>query len=434
MLVPFIHALKIVYPESHIDLYTTPMIAKIGLYHEAIDETFVLPKIRQSGKLLVKPLWSFSRELRKKGYTVSYFTNDYMFWPLVLAGVKTIIQEQKSIGFRLRCIGTPHAARRDNLRHAAERHVNNIEHAYHITIPKEDYNFELSFPQKLIQSSYSPQSPYVYLSADGHSVKKYHSELYQRVCQYLLDQGHIVVIDGLVDRFNLDQFQDHPNVHYTVGKTSIFEFFGLVKQCALLVSVDSGPSHVACMFKVKSVIFHPPKANFPFKTAGFFKDNWSYKLSPSDSDCSLACSVFQSCRYDYCETDYVFEDIVDTLQKALSSERSWEEKEFERYQKSVGIALLTDDPQRQEWVKTQKEKGYFVISGREEDHAKTFSDFHSFIKKNRIHIVYVDKKKLSLKFYIWDLWYRHSERAYIKILPFNTTTPWFSEAISTLRK
>jgi heptosyltransferase II len=442
MLVPFIHELKNLFPNSMIDIYTSPVAGKLAKHHPAIDHVFERPSIRNNGKLNIKKAWKFSRELKNVNYDIAYFTNDYMFWPLLFAGVGSIIQEQKSLEYRLFCKGTPNSYRRDNLRHASERHVNNIEHAFNVRIPFETYDFSLNFPDSVIKSEFIPNTPYIYLNADGNSVKKYHPDFYKRFCKYLLEKGYVVLIDGLSDRFGLDQFKSEKNVIYAVGKTSLYEMFGLIKNCTLLVSVDSGPSHVACMFQKKSLVLHPPKANFPFKTAGFYKDNWSYKLSPSESKCPLHCSVFQACKESYCEEDYEINDVIDFFEEIMAKERTWKEKEFERYQKSVGVGVFFSGAVtkiNKLWIDENKNNGFFMFFQENMDlNTLTFKEFYTLIKKHRLHLIFVDGQSLSLKFKLWDWWCSFSEKAYIKILPKNEyddlSKTWFNEALTSLKE
>lgn len=438
MLVPFIYGLKSVFPEATIDLYTSPVAAKCAVYHPCVNRVLPIPKLRDKGRVQWAKVREFASELKSKHYDYGYFTNDYMFWPLFMGGVGTILQEQKSLLFKLTCKGTPQRYRRHNLRHAAQRHVNNIEHAFSVSIPAESYNFSLNFPDDLIHSDWIPSRPYIYINADGNSVKKYEPKFYQELCVALIEKGHLIVIDGIHDHFGLDYLASHPNVVYSVGKTSLYELFGLIKYSSLVVSVDSGPSHLACVFKRKSVIFHPPKANFPFKTAGFYKDNWSYKTSPSESACALKCSVFQACKETDCQTDYQVVDVLKLVDRALITERTWEEKAFEMLQKSVGIAFITASDlteQQQDWINRMKQQGFFMFVQSGVDIASmSLERVHDLIKKHRLHLVVIDKEKLPLKCIMWNWWYRISEKAYVTFLPrpnYNDSH-WFEQAVTRL--
>ena len=101
MLIPFIYGLKQVFPLSTIDIYTSPVASKCAAYHPCIDTVSTIPKLRESGRLQWKNVHEFAKELKQKKYDYGYFTNDYMFWPLFFGGIGTIIQEQKSLLFRL---------------------------------------------------------------------------------------------------------------------------------------------------------------------------------------------------------------------------------------------------------------------------------------------------------------------------------------------
>jgi hypothetical protein len=225
-------------------------------------------------------------------------------------------------------------------------------------------------------------------------------------------------VGGISDRFNLKpQFETHPQVHFVTGKTTFCDFFNLVKQSKMVVTNDSGPSHVACIFKVKSLVFHPSKNNRPSITNGFDKDNYSIKYSMFDSHCTRYCACQLSCSYSDCDRDYELETIR-TLFKAIvrSEGRSWKEKRFETLRQSVTIAVAGNLGEAERvWIQKMRREGLSIAVLDMELRKTSLATLLAYFQRYGVQILHVIGP-VPLRLKLWSIFLKVSERWYLKLV------------------
>lgn len=421
MLAPFLHELKRRYEHSEITIYTSPSIFPIVRYHPAITHYHTFPTYRNVKGILWKEVFRFIRRLRKERYDIGYFTNDELFWFCFFGKVKTIIRENSTLLFRLFCKGTPHGFLRHNLRHAAERHMNNLEFLFDTSIPPDQYDFSLAVPAYLLNlpDRLRMDAPYIVVNPDCHTIKNFERVFYLNLIETLLNGGEKVVVVGLKDPHCLqDAFASHPNFYYQVGKTTLYELMGFIWKSKMYIGVDSGPSHLACVFGKKALIFFPPKGGHPALTCGFNKESYSYKLPAYESQCNRHCNNYVACPYHDCKGDYEWEAVRETLYHVLAMpERSWRDKYRETMKLAVGILVIfPDEPEVKEaaYFNRMREDGYSVIV---RTHQKSrdirLKDLVRFIQENGILVVHFMGKRVPFKFRVQEIVFRLTEQVYM---------------------
>lgn len=76
--------------------------------------------------------------------------------------------------------------------------------------------------------------------------KRWPVERYSEVARRLVDNGQTVVVSGVDSEKQLaDFFVKHPKCHLLFGQTSLEDLIDLVATCRLLITNDTGPSHIA---------------------------------------------------------------------------------------------------------------------------------------------------------------------------------------------
>ncbi len=376
-------------------MHTTSTILPIVKHHPAIDSVSELPNLKVKGKRTWQNILGFGWSLRKEKFDVAYFTNEYMLWVCKAAGVTTIIREHHSLLNRLLCKGTPHSKLRDNLRHAMQRHVNNLESIFNYTRAPEEYNLSPGYSEKALPlpKGFS-LTDYVVLNPDAKTIKNYNKAFYLKLIDYLLKKKLTIVVIGLRDSFDLNNtFQHNPNFHYWVGKTNLFEATRLIRDANIFFGLDSGTAHVASAQYTKSLIFYPPKGAHPSLTGAFYKTCYGYKLAPSQSACDRACNHFPSCPYDDCKTDYIWADVQEMVDTVIQSKgRLWEDKQLEVLNHTINT-----------WqIKSVKGLRYAY--------------FFNYLKEKRIRVVIWNGARLPLRLKLWNTWLKFSEGHYCVVV------------------
>lgn len=422
-LVPFLYELKKCYPDSEIDFYTTEMIQSLAQEHPAVDNAYVIPRLKENGKLSIKKSWPFVKTLRERGYDIAYFTNDYLYWICLASGAGTIIKENYSVLYRLFCKGTPHKALRDNFRHAMQRHVNNLEWMFGKLVHPEGYTLNPGIPEEklALPSGFAFDSgDYIAMNTDAVTIKNYDRRFYHELTSFLLDKGHKIALIGLRDKYELgDTFSDVDNFKTYVGKTTLFEATGIIKESKLFIGLDSGTAHIASGQKARSLVLYPPKGAHPTLTGAFYKESYGYKYNVFSSKCERVCRHFPSCEYDDCKEDYNLEEVKALAEEVLKGkERNWAQKQNEILQHTIHVAVLTENntPSHEKRITELLNQGVVITAWSIERLSKlSFSAFFKFIKENRIRLVVWHGQVLPFKLKLWNWYLKLSERHYMTV-------------------
>ncbi len=131
----------------------------------------------------------------------------------------------------------------------------------------EDYACDASLPARdeiasvenmLLQEGYAQNKPYVLLAPFGNTSAKLKLETVRVIIEFFLHKGYAVVLTGMKDsslQSFLEEMRTKPDVFDMVGKTSIMEMMALMQGAEAVVALDSGPLHVACGLKKRTIGF-----------------------------------------------------------------------------------------------------------------------------------------------------------------------------------
>lgn len=114
-------------------------------------------------------------------------------------------------------------------------------------------------------------------TAETSKDRKWPLENYAEVINELTqkENRHVILVGGKNDFEELEQLsqlcKNKTRVHNTAGKTTLKQLFVLIKKCALFISNDTGPMHIAAAQGVITIgIFGP---NLPIRFRPFGKNN-----------------------------------------------------------------------------------------------------------------------------------------------------------------
>ncbi len=110
----------------------------------------------------------------------------------------------------------------------------------------------------LIHPGSEPSAPY----------KRWPVERFAEVARKLADDGHTIVVTGLpAEKYLEKYFLKIPSIRSLVGETSLEELIALVSGARLVITNDTGPSHVAAALKRPCITvtgFADPKIYHPY--------------------------------------------------------------------------------------------------------------------------------------------------------------------------
>lgn len=150
--------------------------------------------------------------------------------------------------------------------------------------------------------------------------KRWPKESYARVAERLLDKGYGVAFFGgpmdvaLVEETLalMNQPRQHPLLKVFTGKMSLMELAALLKRCAVLVTNDSGPMHIAVAMKVPVVSMFGPSP-----VPGFYPYNDTSVVIKTSLFCHPCgkhqCPTKHECMWEI-DVDTVFDYTIEQLE------------------------------------------------------------------------------------------------------------------------
>jgi GT2 family glycosyltransferase len=154
----------------------------------------------------------------------------------------------------------------------------------------------------------------------------------------LKNQGYQVVLIGAGDQSSSSKELAKLCAHDFTGKTSLEDIFSLIQKASLFVGMDSGPLHVAQLFKVPSFIVFG--ATLP--TSRILNLDNSYGYVREDLDCIGCYHRMRSSAQNYCirrdqacVKDLDEKVIAQKLSAFLDGSLKWDFKAINREQKAI---------------------------------------------------------------------------------------------------
>ena len=143
-------------------------------------------------------------------------------------------------------------------------------------------------------------------------MKKWPLENWSRLIDKIKSLSDIIVIGGVAERGFIQQICKEKGIVNTCGDFTIGELARVLKSCRLLVSIDSGPMHIATAVGTPVVaLFGPTRFSKNRPWVGDGKAiivTSNYFCAP----CQFTYS-FKSCKKDICMRSISVEDVFDAI-------------------------------------------------------------------------------------------------------------------------
>lgn len=254
MSLPAVHSIRLAFPKAKIWLLIQQGLEPLLGSHPDVDA--ILTWRPQGGGGWISAL-RWGQRIRKLGFDAAVILNPTRLFHVAcfLAGIRVRIGYQRKWGFLLTasCPDTKSSRHR----HEAQYNLELIQ-----LLGIEETQAKLSLPvdaqadreiQRLLQSHGISSGPLVGLHPwTSLPTKSWALESFQKVAESLVQRGLAVVVLGETD------LPCHfPGTLDLVNRLPLRLLPALLKQCAVLVSNDSGPVHVAAAVGTPAVVIAP---------------------------------------------------------------------------------------------------------------------------------------------------------------------------------
>ena len=261
--VPAFRALRRAFPNAHIALLSLDWAAEfVDLFPNYFDEFIAFPgwpglpeqpvdSVRAVAFLadMQARQWDVAIQMQGNGTFVNPMLS--LFNARALTGYFPQDQPQQRMGDSTLWMPYPERT------HEVKRHVQLMTF-----LGLESTGYELEFPETLANNTIPPiiqalGQPFVCLHAGGISGRRWPESKFAEVADRLADAGFTIVLTGSLPEqsitHNVQQHMHHSAIDLT-GQTTLATLAAVLRQSALLVSNDTGVSHVAAACHVPSVV------------------------------------------------------------------------------------------------------------------------------------------------------------------------------------
>lgn len=260
---PLVQILKKVYPDCDIDVVIIPSVRNVLDNHPSIREAIVFDKRgRDNG---IWGIWRVAKVLQKKKYNVAFVPHRSLRSAILvlLAGIEKRIGFDTSAG-RILFHEQVHY---DSSAHEVKR---NLALLAPLGIQWQETEFPSLFPSEsdkvvverlLSESAINHLKPIIAIAPGTRwNTKRWLKERFAELLSKLSHHGFSIALIGGTDDVTLCEeivsLAGTPKVIFSAGKLSILQSAELIKRCAVLVTNDSAPMHIAVAVRTPVVAIY----------------------------------------------------------------------------------------------------------------------------------------------------------------------------------
>ena len=248
----FLHALKSEYPEARFDVIIKKQLSGLLNFVDGIDTIYQFDKKEYPG--LNGPR-KFAKKINaNREYDLFFCLPD----SFSSARMGALTNAKKRIGYKaeLRGIFLSNAYRKRKGLHRANEYVELLSN-----FTGNSYETRVFYNKKGDKPGQAPDANYIILNVNSEAKsRRFPVQFAQSILDFLISdfEHEIVLTGGPSDIDYVDEvaqpFKD--KVHNLAGKTNLTELGGLLQHAALLISPDTGISHLCNAFGTKTIVLH----------------------------------------------------------------------------------------------------------------------------------------------------------------------------------
>lgn len=319
MATPALGAVRATFPEAHITIVANPMVAELFTFHPDCDQVIRFEKnSRHAG---IGGFWRFCRFLRNERFDLAI-----LFQNAIEAAVMALLAGiPRRAGYRtdgrglLLTHGVPAIDKKHGLHHVDYY----LQMLGRLDISGGDGRLRLAVTREEEQGAIDRlgAGPWIAVNpgASYGAAKRWIPERFAAVADGLSDEfGVRVVLTGGPGEVeigrDIEQAMQHEPLNL-IGRTSVRELMAVLAQCALIVTNDSGPMHIAAAFDVPIVAVFGPTDHTTTSPAGDY-----CRIVSSFADC--APCMLRECPTDHrCMTGVTAAAVLTAARELLGDRR-----------------------------------------------------------------------------------------------------------------
>lgn len=261
---PVTRALREAYPQAMIDMLVMPVTAEIAGAIPYVDHVFVYDKRGKHKKL--KPLFELIREVRSQHYDLAVCTNFALRGAAVAWAARIPCRAGYDAQHAAWFLTHAASSTRTQVKHEAENYLDVLKP---LGITTKDTQLALEIPEKYQNYAKrvlkeSGAKPLVLLCPYGsYARKSWPDQAYIELIRLIKDDCSCYLIGGKAEGPRLENLRQASGLAVNkvlAGSANLVELASLIKDAKALVTVDTGPLHIAQAVKTPVLALFGPTA------------------------------------------------------------------------------------------------------------------------------------------------------------------------------
>lgn len=333
LVTPVLRTLRANYPQAHITLLVDKKLQDLVKYNKNIDELMVIDKKGFHNKINTYLGFSWGVRQRKFDLVVNLHANERASFLAAFSGAKKIVGYST---YGLHWLFDQVIENRKAIKHQVEAHFDVLRETLGVR-QINDRGIEMWLDEQAEQKA-NEMWERAFAFGDGNDqmqyprvigfnigaswpTKRWRHEYFAQLADRFLEEGYGVAFFGgpmdveLVEQtIALMRNKDNSKLKVFTGKMSLLELAALLKKCAVLVTNDSGPMHIAVAMQVPLVSMFGPSP-----VPGFYPYNDTSVVIRTSLPCHPCgkhkCPIQHECMWEI-DVDTVYDYTVEQLEGA----------------------------------------------------------------------------------------------------------------------
>jgi lipopolysaccharide heptosyltransferase II len=248
----FLHALKSEFPEARLDVIIKKQLSGLLSFVDGIERIHEFDKKEYPG------INGPRKFVKKINATCQYDLFFCLPDSFSSARMGALTNAKKRIGYKaeLRGIFLSHSYRKGKGQHRANEYVGLLSN-----FTGKAHDIKVSYSKKGSKPGQAPNKKYLILNVNSEaSSRRFPIQFAQSILKFLISDFNyeIVLTGGPADIAYVNEVAQPyaDKVHNLAGKTNLTELGGLLQNAELLISPDTGISHLCNAFGTKTIVLH----------------------------------------------------------------------------------------------------------------------------------------------------------------------------------
>ncbi len=320
---PLFQKIKEVWPDSILTVIASSISLQLAKLIVPVDHC-ILDFKQTFRTTLIKSLLFTVKELKKLNIDMIIFArmDPFYVYAAFFAGIKVRVGDKNNVLLNPLLTQKVNVCWNDFSKHEVDQQIRLLSFfTNNLSVPQVSFLEENEKEKNFLDCWELKSHHYIVIHASyGKGNRAWFPQRYANLIDKIIDEGKYKValtgagddhlISDVIEKSTKNSFVN------LVGKTSISELLYTIKHAELVIGAETGPLHLAAMFRRPIISISPTKYTRSFRWGPFATNHVVVK---KNSQCNLICNTYRNqCDKPYCIDSIKVEEIFQSIEYLLN--------------------------------------------------------------------------------------------------------------------